>query len=53
MLKILIEDDTCTDGEAYVYKVPLDTPWFKIEASVSLFYPSATCVSIIVIDKED
>lgn len=48
MLTIEIIDSDCAEGEAHIFKVPSDTPWFKIEAAVSLFYPDATCVSIIV-----
>lgn len=48
MLRIEIKDDECEEGEAYIFEVPRDTPWFKIEAAVSLLYPQTTSVSIIV-----
>lgn len=50
MLRIEIIDDECGEDEAHIFKVPMDTPWFKIEAAVSLLYPTTTCVSIIVED---
>lgn len=51
MLTVEIVDDNCAEGEAHIFKVPSDTPWFKIEAAVSLFYPDATCVSIFIIEE--
>jgi hypothetical protein len=51
MLRIEIIDDECKEGEAYTFSVPFDTPWEDIKKAVGLFYPDATCVSIIVVEE--
>lgn len=52
MLVVEIIDDECAEGEAHIFKVPIDTDWTEIQMAVRLFYPTATCVSITVVDEE-
>lgn len=51
MLRIEVIDDECAEGEAHIFKVPIDTLWEDIKKAVSLFYPNAMCVSIYIIEE--
>lgn len=42
MLRIEVVDETCSEDTVHIFKVPLDTPWFKIESAVQMVYPTAT-----------
>lgn len=46
MLKVEVIDVDCADGEAWVFSVPLDTPWGEINTVIRLLYP--TCTSALI-----
>lgn len=52
MLLIEVHDDDCSEGEAFHYEVPLDTPWSDIQTMVRMVHPTCHQCSISVMADE-
>lgn len=55
MLRVEVVDYTCASGEAYIFHVPIETPWSEINTVVKLLYPTAFSVLIetVPLDAEE
>lgn len=51
MLRVEVSDDTCADGEAYIFDVELDIDKGDITFAIGILYPKAHTIRFTTLEE--